>query len=142
METYSPKSGDIQRDWLLADADGKVLGRLASALAYRLRGKHKPGYAPHMDTGDFVVVVNAAKIKVTGKKESDKLYYRHSGYPGGLRTRSLGDLRKSFPDRILRLAVKGMLPKGPLGRQMLSKLKIYPGVEHPHGAQSPKELSL
>lgn len=138
QKTHSVKAGDITRDWLLYDADNAVLGRLASAIAHRLRGKHKPTFTPHLDTGDYVIVVNAEKIRVTGNKESDKLYHRHSGYPGGLRSQSVRELREKHPDRILTNAVRGMLPKGPLGRQMLSKLKVYAGGEHPHTAQMPK----
>lgn len=133
---------DIQRDWLLYDADGAVLGRLACMIAYRLRGKHKPIYSPHMDVGDFVVVINADKIRVTGKKETDKMYYRHSGYPGGLRERSLQKVRQTHPDRIIKDAVRGMLPKGPLGRRMLLKLKVYAGGVHPHAAQCPQTREI
>lgn len=138
LGTFQIKEKDIHRDWLLYDAEGAVLGRLAVVLAYRLRGKHKPVYAPHLDVGDFIVVVNAEKVRVTGAKESDKMYYRHSGYPGGLRARSLEQVRGTYPDRILRAAVRGMLPKGPLGRRMLLKLKIYAGPSHPHAAQGPR----
>jgi len=137
--TYQPGAKDIQRDWLLYDADGKVLGRLASAIAHRLRGKHKPTYSPHLDNGDFVVVVNAEKIRTTGRKESNKIYYRHTGYPGGLREQTLAEVRERHPERLLYLAVRGMLPKGPLGRKMLLKLKIYAGPSHPHAAQCPRE---
>lgn len=136
-KTAQFREKDIRRAWLLYDADGAVLGRLASAVAHRLRGKHKPSYAPHLDAGDFIVVVNAEKIRVTGKKESDKLYRRHSGYPGGLREIPLSKVRAAHPDRLLRNAVRGMLPKGPLGRRMLLKLKIYAGGAHPHEAQRP-----
>lgn len=136
-KTHSVKAGEITRQWLLYDADGKVLGRLASQLAHRLRGKDKPTYTPHLDVGDYIVVVNAEKIRVTGKKEANKIYYRHTGYPGGLREQTLGNLRDAHPDRIILNAVRGMLPKGPLGRQMLSKLKVYAGSEHPHTAQQP-----
>ncbi len=124
--------------WLLYDAGGLVLGRLASAIAHRLRGKHKPTYTPHMDNGDYVIVINAEKVKLTGNKENDKIYYRHSGYPGGLREKNASTLRQDKPEQLLFLAVRGMLPKGPLGRQMLSKLKVYAGSEHPHEAQQPK----
>jgi large subunit ribosomal protein L13 len=137
QKTYSVKAGDIVHDWVLYDADNLVLGRLATVIAHRLRGKHKPTFSPHLDVGDFVVVVNAEKVRVTGGKEKDKMYHRHSGYPGGLRSKSLGRLRAESPERIIQLAVRGMLPKGPLGRQMLSKLKIYAGAEHPHSAQRP-----
>ena len=135
--TFQMKEKDIRRDWLLYDADGAVLGRLASALAHRLRGKHKPAYSPHLDAGDYIVVVNAEKIRVTGGKEDGKMYYRHSGYPGGLRALSLRQVRRTHPDRLLRDAVRGMLPKGPLGRRMLLKLKVYGGPSHPHAAQRP-----
>ena len=140
--TFSPKAGDIQRDWFIVDADGLTLGRLATVVASTLRGKTKPTYAPHMDMGDFVIVINAEKIKVTGKKETDKFYYRHSGYPGGLKATMLRDMRKTFPDRILREAVKGMLPRTTLGEKQLTKLKIYAGTDHPHAAQQPKPLPL
>jgi large subunit ribosomal protein L13 len=142
VRTFSPKQADIQRAWHVVDAEGLVLGRLASEVARVLRGKHKPIYAPHIDTGDHVIIVNASKIAVTGVKSSDKLYYRHSGYPGGLRSETFGQLLERDPERVVRLAVKGMLPKGPLGRQMLKKLKIYGGATHPHHAQQPKDLVL
>ena len=137
QRTHSVKAGDISRQWLLYDANGVVLGRLASLCAHRLRGKHKPTYTPHLDTGDHVVVINAEKVVVTGRKETDKQYYRHSGYPGGLRSRSLKSVRASYPARMVMSAVRGMLPKGPLGRQMLSKLRVYGGDCHPHAAQGP-----
>ena len=140
MKTYNAKPGEIQRDWYLVDAEGKTLGRLATQVAERLRGKGKPQYTPHVDTGDFVVVVNAQKIAVTGKKLSDKLYRRHSGYPGGLRTETLGHLLERRPTEVLRKAVKGMLPKNRLAAQQLGKLKIYAGPKHPHAAQKPEEL--
>jgi large subunit ribosomal protein L13 len=140
--TYTPKLSEIQREWFIVDAEGQTLGRLASQIASVLRGKTKPIYAPHMDTGDFVVVINAEKIQVTGNKETEKHYYRHSGYPGGLRSDTVRDLRQRFPDRILRYAVKGMLPRNTLGEQQLTKLKIYAGSEHPHAAQQPKPLPL
>ena len=140
--TYSPKVGDIQREWFIVDADGLTLGRLATVIASTLRGKTKPIYAPHMDTGDFVIVINAEKIKVTGNKETEKMYYRHSGYPGGLRATMLRDMRQRFPDRILRAAVQGMLPRNTLGERQLSKLKIYAGTDHPHAAQQPKQLPV
>ena len=140
MRTFSPKQPDITRAWHLVDAEGMVLGRLASEIARILRGKHKPIYAPHIDTGDFVVVVNASKIAVDPKKGADKRYYRHSQYPGGFRSENLASLMERNPERVLRLAVKGMLPKGPLGRQMLKKLKIHPGPTHPHTAQKPQPL--
>ena len=142
QRTHSVKAGDIRREWLLADADGRALGRFASAVARVLRGKHKPVFTPHLDTGDHVVVVNAAKVRVTGNKETAKLYRRHSGYPGGLRESSLAEVRARKPERIIETAVRGMLPKGPLGRQMLSKMKVYPGPAHPHAAQSPRAMEL
>lgn len=140
--TFSPKQGDISREWFIVDAEGKTLGRLASTIAAVLRGKTKPTYAPHMDMGDFVIVVNAEKIAVTGKKETQKNYYRHSNYPGGLKTVSLRDMRKTHPDRILHNAVKGMLPRNTLGETQLKKLKIYAGPAHPHQSQQPKELAV
>jgi large subunit ribosomal protein L13 len=142
MKTYSAKPQDVTRDWYLIDANEKVLGRLASAIAHRLRGKHKPIYTPHIDTGDFIVVTNVDKIKVTGNKQDDKLYHRHSGYPGGVRTTSFSKMQQRFPGRALQKAVKGMLPKGPLGYAMLKKLKCYAGAEHPHAAQQPKTLDF
>ena len=138
MKTYSAKPGEIQRDWYVVDAEGQTLGRLATQIAERLRGKGKPQFTPHVDTGDFVVVVNAEKIAVTGNKLEDKLYYRHSGYPGGLRQRQLREQLERVPTEVLRKAVKGMLPRNRLGRQQLTKLKIYAGPEHPHAAQEPK----
>ena len=142
MKTYVARPREVQRDWYVVDASEKVLGRLASAIAHRLRGKHKPIYTPHVDTGDFIVVTNVEKIKVTGSKLADKLYHRHSGYPGGVRTTNLGKLQKRFPERALEHAVRGMLPKGPLGYAMLKKLKCYAGPAHPHAAQQPKTLDL
>ena len=142
MKTYSAKPGEIQRDWLLVDAEGKTLGRLATQIAERLRGKGKPQYTPHVDTGDFVVVVNAEKIAVTGNKLDDKVYSRHSGYPGGLRQRTLREQLERRPTEVLRTAVKGMLPRNRLGRQQLTKLKIYAGPEHPHEAQAPTPLEV
>ena len=141
MKTYSPSSKEITRDWVIVDASDKVLGRLASAIAQRLRGKHKPEFAPHMDAGDFVVVVNAQKIQVTGRKLDQKMYYRHSGWIGGLKETVLRDMMAAKPDQVIIKAVKGMLPKNRLGRQMLKKLKVYPGAEHPHAAQQPKPLA-
>lgn len=138
QKTHSVKAGDIQRQWLLYDANHAVLGRLASVVAVRLRGKHKPTFTPHLDTGDFVIVINADKIVVTGDKEAQKIYRRHSGYPGGLNERPLSEVRASHPERLIFNAVRGMLPKGPLGRQMLSKLKVYAGDSHPHEAQTPQ----
>ncbi|MYD42373.1 MAG: 50S ribosomal protein L13 [Gammaproteobacteria bacterium] len=142
MRTASVRREDVVRDWLVVDASQHNLGRLASAIAVRLRGKHKAIYTPHVDTGDYVVVVNAERVRVTGRKETDKLYHRHSGFPGGLKTRSLRDMRERYPEEVIRLAVKRMLPRNPLGRDMLRKLKVYRGPEHPHGAQLPKELEL
>ena len=140
MKTYSAKPGEIQRNWWVVDAEGKNLGRLASEIAVALRGKNKPQYTPHTDTGDFVVVVNAEKIAVTGNKLSDKLYHRHSGYPGGLKTETLGHLLQRRPNEVLRRAVKGMMPKNRIAAQQLTKLKIYTGPKHPHAAQKPEEL--
>lgn len=142
MKTFSAKPAEVKRDWYLVDAEGKTLGRLASEIALRLRGKHKPEYTPHVDTGDYIIVVNAEKIGVTGNKEKDKLYHRHTGYIGNLKTVSLGKLRQTFPDRILSTAVKGMLPKNPLGRAMFKKLKVYAGPSHEHQAQQPKVLEI
>jgi large subunit ribosomal protein L13 len=142
VRTFSPKPTDIQRAWHVVDADGLVLGRLASEVARVLRGKHKPIFAPHVDTGDFVIVVNAAQVVLTAGKADKKLAYRHTGYPGGLRTRTYTDLMATKPEEAVRKAVKGMLPKGPLGRQMLKKLKVYAGPTHPHSAQGPQELDL
>ncbi len=142
MKTFSAKSHEINREWLLVNATDQVLGRLASQIASRLRGKHKPEYTPHVDTGDFVVVTNVEKLRVTGNKTQDKKYYRHSGYPGGLYETNFFKLQQRFPERILEKAVKGMLPKGPLGYAMLKKLKCYAGDEHPHAAQQPKAVEL
>ena len=142
MRTYSPKPGEIERQWHVIDASDVVLGRLATHAATLLRGKHKPTFAPHVDTGDFVVVVNAEKIAVTGNKRADKKYYRHSGYPGGLKTRTLNDMLERRPEEVLRLAVKGMLPRNRLARKQLTKLKIYAGPEHPHQAQQPQPMEL
>jgi large subunit ribosomal protein L13 len=142
MKTYNAKPGEIERNWYVVDADGQTLGRLATQIADTLRGKRKPQYTPHVDTGDFVVVVNAEKIRVTGKKLDEKLYHRHSGYPGGLRSRPLRDELERRPTEVLRKAVKGMLPRNRLGRAQLTKLKIYAGPDHPHGAQAPKPLPL
>ena len=140
--TYSAKASDVQRAWFVVDAEGKTLGRLASAVAATLRGKNKPTYTPHVDTGDFVIVLNAHKVKVTGNKETQKMYYSHSSYPGGLKTTSLKDMRERHPDRIIESAVKGMLPRTALGKLQMRKLKIYNGAEHPHGAQNPATLEL
>jgi len=140
MKTYSAKPGEITRDWYLVDAEGKTLGRLATQIADMLRGKGKPQYTPHVDTGDFVIVVNAEKIQVTGNKLDQKRYYRHSGYPGGLRSRTLREQLERRPTEVLRMAVKGMLPRNRLARQQITKLKIYAGPEHPHESQKPKPL--
>ena len=142
MKTWNAKSGDIVRRWYVVDADGKNLGRLATRIADTLRGKNKPEYTPHVDTGDFVVVVNAEKIAVTGKKLDDKLYYRHSGYPGGLKSRTLREQLERRPTEVLRTAVKGMLPRNRLARAQMTKLKIYAGPEHPHEAQRPEPLAV
>ena len=141
-KTFSAKPQDVRHDWYVVDASDKVLGRLAAEIARRLRGKHKPEYTPHVDTGDFIVVVNAGKVKVTGAKGSDKMYYRHSTYPGGGTETSFDKMQGRFPGRALQIAVKGMLPKGPLGYAMIKKLKIYAGGEHPHSAQQPKPLEI
>ena len=142
MKTYSAKASDVKRSWFLVDADGKILGRLASEVARRLRGKHKAIYTPHVDTGDFIVVVNAEKIIMTGKKATDKNYYHHTGYPGGIKSKTAGKMRLEKPERLIHLAVKGMLPKNSLGRRMLRKLKVYAGDGHPHEAQRPEKLEL
>ena len=142
MKTYTAKAQEVQHDWYVVDAQNKVLGRLASQIALRLRGKHKPEYTPHVDTGDFIVVVNAAGLRVTGNKALDKKYYRHSGYPGGIYETNFAKMQAKFPERALEKAVKGMLPKGPLGYAMLKKLKVYAGGDHPHVAQQPKLLEM
>jgi large subunit ribosomal protein L13 len=142
MKTYVAKPSDRERNWLLVDANGKTLGRLATQIADVLRGKRKPEYTPHIDTGDFVVVVNAEKIHVSGNKRQDKRYYRHSGYPGGLRSRSFEEMQARRPEEIVRLAVKGMMPRNRLARKQLTKLKIYAGPEHPHVAQKPQPLEI
>ena len=142
MKTFSAKSHEVRRDWFVVDANDKVLGRLASQIALRLRGKHKPEYTPHVDTGDFIVVVNAGKLRVTGAKETDKVYYRHTTYPGGVRETTFGNMQQRFPGRALQIAVRGMLPKGPLGYAMIKKLKIYAEADHPHEAQQPKALNI
>lgn len=141
-KTYTPKPQDIQREWWIVDAEGQTLGRLASKIAWVLRGKHKPIFATHMDTGDFVIVINAEKIRVTGNKLDEKEYHRHSRYPGGLTTINLRDQLKRHPDRVIEDAVRGMLPKNALGRQMFKKLKIYAGSEHPHQGQQPKQWNF
>ena len=142
MKTFSPTPKDIDRKWYVVDAQDQVLGRLATQIAHRLRGKHKPEFAPHMDNGDFIIVVNCDKIKVTGTKMDKKLYYRHSGWVGGLKSTTLADMLAEKPERVLVAAVKGMLPKNRLARQMLKKLKVYAGPEHPHTAQQPQPLTL
>ncbi len=142
MGTFSAKASEVKRDWLLVDADGKTLGRLASEVALRLRGKHKPIYTPHVDTGDYIVIINAEKIRVTGNKAKDKMYYRHTGYIGNLKSISFEKQIQKKPERVIELAVKGMLPKGPLGREMYRKLKVYAGAEHKHEAQQPQLLEL
>ena len=142
MRTYSPKVSEIQRTWYVVDADGLVLGRLASAVAAILRGKHRPYFAPHVDTGDHVIVVNADKVVLTSNKADAKMAYRHSGYPGGLRATSYAELLADHPDELVRRVVRGMLPKNTLGRQMLSKLQVYAGPDHPHAAQKPEQLDL
>ena len=142
MRTYSPKHSELNHDWFIVDASGKTLGRMATEIAHRLRGKHKPEYAPHMDNGDYVVVINAEKVKVTGNKAADKIYHSHTGYPGGIKSISFEKLLEKAPERTIQSAVKGMLPKNPLGRQMFKKLKVYSGSEHPHVAQQPKILQI
>ena len=142
MKTFSPTPKDIKHDWYVVDAQDQVLGRLASQIAHRLRGKHKPEFAPHVDNGDFIIVINCEKIKVTGTKMTNKLYRRHSGWVGGLRTTALGDMLREKPERLIMMAVRGMLPKNTLGHAMLKKLKVYAGPEHPHAAQNPQPLTL
>ena len=142
MKTVSTKPADVTRDCFVVDAEGKTLGRMATEIARRLRGKHKPEYTPHVDTGDYIIVVNAEKVRVTGNKAKDKMYYRHTGYPGGLRSMSFEKMVDHAPERTVEFAVKGMLPKGPLGRAMYAKLKVYAGTEHPHQAQQPQALTL
>ena len=142
MKTFSAKSHEVKRDWFVVDATDLVLGRLASAVAHRLRGKHKAIYTPHADTGDYIVVINADKLRVTGAKATDKEYHSHSGYPGGISTTTFAKMQDRFPGRALEKAVKGMLPKGPLGYAMIKKLKVYGGAEHPHTAQQPKVLDI
>ena len=142
MKTFSAKAHEVKRDWYIVDASDKVLGRLATEIARRLRGKHKAEYTSHVDTGDYIIVTNAEKVTVTGRKFENKLYYSHSGHPGGIKDISFNKLQKKNPARIIELAVKGMLPKNPLGREMFRKLKIYVGSEHPHEAQQPKKLEI
>jgi len=142
MKTYSAKAEDINHDWFVVDASDKTLGRLATEIAHRLRGKHKAEYTPHVDTGDYIVVINAEKIKVTGAKAKDKMYHRYTGYIGGLKSISFEQLIEKAPERVLQSAVKGMLPRNPLGRAMFKKLKVYAGGEHPHAAQQPQVLNV
>lgn len=142
MKTFSAKAADINHDWFVVDAAEKTLGRLASEIAHRLRGKHKPEYTPHVDTGDYIVVINAEKIRVTGKKATDKKYYSHTGYIGGIKDISFEKLIDKAPERVIQGAVKGMLPRNPLGRAMFKKLKVYAGAEHPHSAQQPQVLNV
>ena len=142
MKTYTAKADEVERGWYVVDAQNKVLGRLAVQIAARLRGKHKAQYTPHVDTGDYIVVVNAAKLRVTGRKAERKVYYRHSGFPGGIKETNFAKLHAARPERVLQKAVKGMLPKGPLGSAMLRKLKVYAGGSHPHSAQQPKALEI
>ena len=142
MKTFSAKPETVKRDWYVVDATGKTLGRLATEIARRLRGKHKPEYTPHVDTGDYIIVVNAAKVQVTGRKTTDKTYYHHTGFPGGIKSITFDKLRDTAPERIIQHAVKGMLPKNPLGRAMFRKLKVYGGAEHGHAAQQPKSLDI
>ena len=142
MKTFSAKGHEVQRDWFVVDATDKVLGRVASEVARRLRGKHKPEFTPHVDTGDYIIVVNASKLRVTGTKENNKKYYSHTGYPGGIKETTFQKMQQRFPGRALEKAVKGMLPKGPLGYAMIKKLKVYGGETHPHTAQQPKALEL
>ncbi|WP_370216187.1 50S ribosomal protein L13 [Neptunomonas phycophila] len=142
MTTFVAKPAEVKRDWYVIDAEGKTLGRMATEIARRLRGKHKPEYTPNVDTGDYIVVINAEKVNVTGNKRKDKMYYRHSGYPGGLKQANFEIMINSKPAEVIELAVKGMLPKGPLGRAMYTKLKVYAGNEHPHAAQQPQELKI
>lgn len=142
MKTYSAKPNSVEQDWFVVDAEGKTLGRLATEIAHRLRGKHKPEYTPHVDTGDYIVVVNAEKVQVTGRKATDKMYYKHTGYVGNLKSISFEKLIDKAPERVIQNAVKGMLPRNPLGREMFKKLKVYAGAEHPHAAQQPKVLEI
>jgi len=142
MKTFSAKPAEVRRDWYVVDATGKTLGRLSTEIARRLRGKHKPEYTPHVDTGDYIVVVNAEKVRVSGNKTTDKIYYRHSGYPGGIKATPFDKMQQKHPERIIEKAVKGMLPRNPLGRAVFRKLKVYAGPDHPHAAQQPKPLEL
>lgn len=142
MKTFVAKPAEVKRSWYVVDAEGKTLGRLSTEIARRLRGKHKPEYTPHVDTGDYIIVINAEKVSVTGNKRKDKIYYHHTGFPGGLKETSFEKMIATFPERTIESAVKGMLPKGPLGRAMYAKLKVYAGNKHPHEAQQPKELTI
>jgi large subunit ribosomal protein L13 len=142
MKTISAKADDVKRDWFLVDADGKTLGRLATEIARRLRGKHKTIYTPHVDTGDYIVVINAEKVRVSGNKAKDKMYYRHSGYMGGMKATNFSDMIERSPERVIEIAVKGMLPRNPLGREMYRKLKVYAGPQHQHAAQQPQPLEI
>jgi len=142
MKTFSAKPAEVRRDWFVVDATGKTLGRLSTEIAHRLRGKHKPEYTPHVDTGDYIVVVNAEKVRVTGNKLKDKMYHHHTGYIGNLKSKSLETMLEDSPERVLQKAVKGMLPRGPLGRQMFSKLRVFKGPEHDHAAQQPIPLEV
>ncbi len=142
MKTFSAKPQNVEHNWLLVDAEGLTLGRMAAEIASRLRGKHKPEYTPHVDTGDFIVVINAEKVVVTGNKPKAKMYYAHSGFPGGIKSMSFDKLIERSPERVIKLAIKGMLPRNPLGRAMFKKLKVYAGNEHPHAAQQPQTIKL
>lgn len=142
MKTFSAKPGAVAQEWFVVDATNKTLGRLASEIAHRLRGKHKPEYTPHVDTGDYIVVINAEKVHVTGRKATDKVYYHHTGFPGGIKGITFDKLIDKAPERVIEIAVKGMLPRNPLGRAMTRKLKVYAGPEHPHASQQPKELQI
>ncbi|WP_028672249.1 50S ribosomal protein L13 [Saccharospirillum impatiens] len=142
MKTFVAKPAEVKRDWYVVDAQGQTLGRLSTEIARRLRGKHKAEFTPHVDTGDYIVVINAEKVAVTGRKTKQKMYYRHTGYPGGLKSMSFEKMIDHKPEQVIELAVKGMIPRNPLGRAMLKKLKVYAGVDHPHTAQQPKELKI
>ena len=142
MKTFSAKPETVERDWYIVDAENKTLGRLSTEIARRLRGKHKPEYTPHVDTGDYIIVINAEKVHVSGNKRTDKIYHHHTGYPGGLKSISFDKLIERAPERVIETAVKGMLPKNPLGRAMYKKMKVYAGTEHPHTAQQPKTLEV
>ena len=142
MKTQSIRSQDVRHDWLVVDVADRTLGRIATEIAHRLRGKHKPEFTPHVDTGDYIIVVNADKVRVTGRKTTDKIYYRHSGYPGGIKGTSFERMRETHPERIIETAVRGMLPRNPLGRAMFRKLKVYAGPDHPHAAQQPQSLEI